>query len=72
MFVQVTAESVKDVPIPHQAGGEGFSIRFGVIEMAQALGDRQALMEAGRHVIRFYLERAVAGDLKRLTEAVGY
>ena len=70
MFVQVTAESVQDVPIPDQAGGEESSIRFGVLERAQALGDRQALMEAGRHVIRFHLERDVPAGLKRLTEAV--
>jgi hypothetical protein len=38
--------------------------------MAQALGDRQALMEAGRHVIRFHLERDVAASLTRLTGAV--
>jgi len=71
LFVQVTAEPARDVPIPDQAGGEESSLRFGVLERAQALGDRQALMEAGRHVIRFHLERDVPAGLKRLVEAVG-
>ena len=71
MFVQVTAESAKDVPIPDRAGAEGSSIGFGVLKMAQALGDRQALMDAGRHVIRFHLEKDVPKGLKRLTKAVG-
>ena len=71
MFVQVTAESAKDAPIPDRAGAEGSSISFGVLKMAQALGDRQALMDAGRHVIRFHLEKDVPKGLKRLTKAVG-
>ena len=71
MFVQVTADSVRDVPVPDQAGGEESSIRFGVLKMAQALGDRRALMEAGRHVIRFHLERDVSTGLTRLIEALG-
>jgi len=37
--------------------------------MAQALGDRQALVDAGRKVIRFHLEDVGAG-LKRLARAV--
>jgi hypothetical protein len=71
MFVQVTADSVRDVPIPDAAGSDGSSMGFGVLKMAQALGDRQALMDAGRHVIRFHLERDVLKGLKRLAEAVG-
>jgi glucose-6-phosphate isomerase len=71
LFIQMTADPGRDVPIPDQAGGEDSSMRFGVLEMAQALGDRQALMDAGRHVVRFHLGKDVPGGIRRLTEAVG-
>jgi hypothetical protein len=71
LFIQVTADPVRDVPIPDQAGGGNASIHFGVLERAQALGDREALMEAGRHVVRFHLGKDVPGGLRRLIEAVG-
>jgi hypothetical protein len=37
---------------------------------AQALGDRQALLDAGRHVLRIHLGADVPGNLKRLTAAL--
>ena len=39
---------------------------FGVLESAQALGDARALEDAGRRLIRFYLDGDVAGELQRL------
>ena len=44
------------------------SISFGVFKTAQALGDRQALLDAGRRVIRVDLGKDVGGGLRRLTE----
>ncbi|MFQ5614662.1 MAG: hypothetical protein ACE5H9_21280 [Anaerolineae bacterium] len=38
--------------------------------MAQALGDRQALLDAGRRVIRFHLGSDVIRGLEQLTEEV--
>ena len=52
-----------DISIPDKAGKEGSSISFGVLKMAQALVD------AGRKVIRFHLEDVGTG-LKRLARAV--
>ena len=43
---------------------------FGLLKMAQVLGDKQALEDGGRRVIRFHLGSDVAGGLKRLTEAL--
>ena len=37
-----------------------------VLKQAQALGDAQALLDAGRRVIRFDLATAVADGLRRL------
>jgi transketolase len=70
LFIQFTADDPRDVPIPDEAGEPDSSMTFGVLKMAQALGDRQALLDAGRRVIRFHLGTDVVGGLKKLTEAV--
>ncbi|NJC95490.1 MAG: hypothetical protein FIB03_03980 [Anaerolineae bacterium] len=54
LFIQITAESEKDVEIPT----EGLS--FGTLIRAQALGDYEALIEAKRKVIRIHLPSAEA------------
>ncbi|UCC61784.1 MAG: hypothetical protein JSV36_13405, partial [Anaerolineae bacterium] len=66
LFVQFTADDPRDVPIPDEAGFPESSITFGLLKAAQALGDRQALLDAGRRVIRFHLGNDVDGNLKRL------
>jgi hypothetical protein len=43
---------------------------FGVLKMAQVLGDKQALLGGGRRVIRFHLGDDVVGGLKLLAEAL--
>ncbi|MDX1663276.1 MAG: bifunctional transaldolase/phosoglucose isomerase [Candidatus Promineifilaceae bacterium] len=55
LFIQLTTEPLQDLPIPDAPGTTESSITFGVLKMAQALGDAQALQEAGRRVIRFHL-----------------
>jgi transaldolase/glucose-6-phosphate isomerase len=70
IFIQFTADDPRDVPIPDEAGSPESSITFGVLKAAQALGDRQALLDAGRGVIRFHLGEDVVGGLKRLTEGL--
>jgi transaldolase/glucose-6-phosphate isomerase len=55
LFIQFTADDPRDAPIPDEAGSPDSSITFGVLKAAQALGDRQALLDAGRRVIRFHL-----------------
>ncbi|MFN2227879.1 MAG: hypothetical protein ACK2UY_16280, partial [Anaerolineae bacterium] len=71
LFVQFTADSPEDVPIPDKAGSGQAGMSFGVLELAQALGDKQALQEAGRRVIRFHLgaeDPALA--IERLAQAL--
>ncbi len=70
VFIQLTADNPRDVPIPDEMGQPGSSVTFGVLKAAQALGDRQALLHVGRPVIRFHLGGDIAGGLKVLTEAV--
>ena len=66
VFVQFTSDGERDVAIPDEAGVYECSITFDVLKAAQALGDRQALEDAGRRVIRFHLGEDVIGGLDRL------
>ena len=59
------------MPIPDEAGAAASAISFGVLKMAQALGDGQALAVAGRRVIRFHLVSDIGGGLDRLAELLG-
>ncbi len=70
LFIQLTDDSTHDVSIPDQAGSASISISFGVLEEAQALGDQQALRDAGRRVIRFHLGSAIISNLEKLSEMV--
>ncbi len=70
LFIQFTADDLRDVEIPDEAGSPGSSMTFGVLKAAQALGDQQALLNAGRRVIRFHLGTNVVDGLHRLAEAL--
>jgi hypothetical protein len=70
LFIQFTSDWAADAPIPDDAGAPDSSISFGVLKQAQALGDAQALRDAGRQVIRFHLGTDVVGGLQKLAEAL--
>ena len=70
LFIQFTADDKRDIPIPEEAGSPDSSMTFGVLKAAQAMGDRQALLDRGRKVIRFHLEGDVLGGLKKLAEVL--
>ena len=69
-FIQLTADLRDDLPIPDRIGKAASSLSFGVLIEAQALGDRQALLDAGRRVIRVGLGADPAAGLDALTEAI--
>jgi transaldolase/glucose-6-phosphate isomerase len=71
LFVQFVSESARDAAIPDQPRDPESSISFGVLKMAQALGDRQALEDADRRVITFHLGEDVVDGLERLTRSLG-
>jgi transaldolase / glucose-6-phosphate isomerase len=75
LFVQFTAEPVETAWIPNEPGGAGGEasrqVSFDVLVRAQALGDRQALLDAGRRVIHFRLGPDVVADLGKLTAQGG-
>lgn len=70
LFLQLTADTTADVGIPDDAGADGSSMSFATLEAAQALGDAQALREAGRRVLRIHLGHDIADGLRRLITAV--
>jgi len=70
LFIQFTADSPRDAPIPDDAGTTDSSITFGVLKAAQALGDYQALLDVNRRVIRFHLGTDIVGGLRRLADAL--
>jgi transaldolase/glucose-6-phosphate isomerase len=70
LFIQFTSDAVQDAAIPDEAGKPDSSMSFGVLKLAQALGDRQALLDAHRQVIRFHLGSDVVGGLRRLTDSI--
>ena len=64
VFLQLTAEPSKDLPIP------GWEESFGTLIAAQALGDLASLQKRGRRAIRLHFADADAG-LARLEAMVG-
>lgn len=65
-FIQFTNEPAHAVPIPDDVGSDDSSISFGVLKMAQALGDRQALLDANRRVLRVHLKSDPLSGIKQL------
>jgi hypothetical protein len=70
LFIQFTHDYAHDIGIPDEAGKEDSTMPFGVLIDSQALGDAQALQNAGRKVIRFHLGSDVIGSLRQLIEAL--
>ena len=70
LFIQFTDDPSMDIDIPDTPGETGSAMTFGALMAAQALGDRQALLDAGRKVIRFHLGRDTGGGLRRLARIV--
>jgi transaldolase/glucose-6-phosphate isomerase len=62
LFLQITATPSQEVPIPREA------LSFGTMELAQALGDNEALVARGRRVIRLHLPAPQA--VKALVDAL--
>ncbi|PKN68710.1 MAG: glucose-6-phosphate isomerase [Deltaproteobacteria bacterium HGW-Deltaproteobacteria-12] len=63
LFLQLTADDLTDIAIPDLPGASGSTLTFGALKAAQAAGDRQALLELNRRVIRLHLGAAVSDNL---------
>ena len=64
LFLQLTADDAKDIPIP------GAAYTFGIFKRAEALGDLEALRKHGRRVGRIHLGPNVNQGLLALQDAL--
>ena len=64
VFLQITCDDAKDVPVPGQ------KYTFGVVKAAQARGDFQVLAERGRRALRVHVGKDVSAGLAKLAQAI--
>ncbi len=64
VFLQLTADDARDVPVPGQ------KYTFGVVKAAQASGDLEVLRERGRRALHVHLGSDVSAGLAQLASAV--
>lgn len=70
LFIQLTGEEKEDLPIPDKVGESGSGVTFGILKTAQALGDRQALLDSGRKVIHFHLKGDISEAMEQMAKAL--
>ena len=70
LFIQLTDRPSADVDIPDEPASSRSSLPFGILIQAQSLGDRQALLNAGRRVLRIDLGKNSQTQLERLVESL--
>jgi glucose-6-phosphate isomerase len=70
LFLQLLADMPRDCKIPDDPKKEDASISFGILKISQAMGDRQALQDAGRNVMTIELGTAFEKGIEKLIEAV--
>lgn len=70
LFVQFTTDDPQDTPVPDELGDGASALGFGTLKAAQASGDRQALLDKGRRVLRLHLRDGLSARLDRLTQAL--
>jgi hypothetical protein len=63
-FIQFVSNIADDLPIPENPGEDKSAFTFGILIKAQALGDRQALLDNKRKVITIDLGNDVLDNLK--------
>ena len=71
LFIQLTADAARDAAIPDEASETASSMTFGVLKMAQAMGDKEALQNSGRHAIRLHLGQDAVKALVELDLDLG-
>jgi transaldolase/glucose-6-phosphate isomerase len=64
VFLQVTCDDAKDLPVPGQ------KYTFGTVKAAQARGDFQVLAERNRRALRVHLGADVKADLAKLNSVL--
>lgn len=68
LFIQITDVRSSDLAIPDEAGSDASSVTFDVLIEAQAMGDRQALLDNKRNVLKLHITGDTDKALKSLSE----
>jgi len=71
LFIQIVSEPKEDIDIPDNAGDNKSSLSFGNLLKAQYLGDRSALIDAGREVITINIGSKVEEGLNNISNSIG-
>jgi len=69
-FIQFISDSGDNLLIPDQADSEDSSISFGTLIKAQALGDRQALIDSNRKVLKLDLGSQISNNMSELIRSI--
>lgn len=70
LFIQFTADAAQDEAIPTEAGEAASDISFNVLELAQAMGDGEALLQNQRRLIRLHLGTDATTGLETVLAAL--
>ncbi len=70
IFIQFIKSGNINLPIPDDARSNDSSITFDVLIKAQALGDREALLQNNRKVITFEINGSVYETIKKIIEVI--
>lgn len=70
LFIQITADDVKDVYIPDEPGRHSCSITFGVLKAAQALSDGIAMRNRSRRIMRIHFNHGIPEGIQALINMV--
>jgi glucose-6-phosphate isomerase len=71
LFIQIIGDPKEDLLIPDEPKSDESSISFGILIKAQAMGDREALVENKRKVITINLRKDVNQKLNYIKELLG-
>ncbi len=70
LFIQLVSLNGQDIAIPLEAGSPDSEISYGILKQAQALGDGQALRDAGRRVLSFHMEGDAVSELESFAKEI--
>ena len=70
LFLLLTDQIALNIPIPDRAGEETSEITFDSLHRAQAMGDHQALREAGRRVLWLHIFRDAGKSIHQLSDLI--
>jgi hypothetical protein len=70
LFIQLISKSINDIPIPIDAGKTESNYTFGMLKLAQAYGDAEALKKAGRSVSNFIVSETYNNEISEIAKKI--